>query len=188
MSCARLQTFEQVSPNELVQYLWTGTAKTTSPCRLHKKPVGADVLNVMYQHVSLHCKQCTTSNELEHLGLMVFANPFVNFFIPSSLPLSPSISLSPFLCLSSLHATDVFLSRSNRQESTGKKKGSVFPRREEYKAPSLHTADAESQSICHQLALPHGPERFNTRGDFFSFLTSAYISLCHIHRIKYKHT
>ncbi|CAB1412318.1 unnamed protein product [Pleuronectes platessa] len=43
--------------------------------------------------------------------------------------------------------------RSNRQESTGKKKGSVFPRRDEYKAPSLHTADAESPSICHQLRI-----------------------------------
>lgn len=72
---------------------------------------------------------------MEHLGLMVFANLFVNFFF------SP---LSRFLPPSPLHATDVFLSRSNRQESTGKKKGSVFPRREEYKAPSLHTTDAES--------------------------------------------
>ena len=135
----------------------------------------------MYHHVSFHCKQCTTGNELEHLGLMVFVNAFVNFFF---------LSLSPFPCLSPLHATDVFLSRSNRQESTGKKKGSVFPRREEYKAPSLHTADAESQSICHQLALPHGPERFNTRGDLFFFFFVKYICLHKFvpYRIKYKHT
>lgn len=139
----------------------------------------------MYQHVSFYCKQCTTGNELEHLGLMVFANPFVIFFPPF---IPSSLSLSPFLCLSPSHATDVFLSRSNRQESTGKKKGSVFPRREEYKAPSLHAADAESQSICHQLALPHGPERFNTRGDFPPPLFYICLSLCHIHRIKYKHT
>lgn len=86
------------------------------------------------------------------------------------------LSLSPFLLsLSPLHATDVFLRRSNRQESTGNKKGPVFPRREEYKAPSLHTADAESQSICHQLALPHGPERFRATGDLFLFLKYVFL-------------
>lgn len=31
MSYTRLQIFEQVPPNELVQYLYTGTAKTASP-------------------------------------------------------------------------------------------------------------------------------------------------------------
>lgn len=87
---------------------------------------------VMYQHVSPPTVNNTQqANELEHLGLMVFANPFVIFFFFFFAPLS----LSPLLSFSLSHATDVFLCRSNRQESTGKKKSSIFPRREEYKAP-----------------------------------------------------
>lgn len=74
------------------------------------------------------------------MGLSIYG--FSQFLIPPSL--SSFLLRTHSLSLSPLNATDVFLSRSNRQESTGKKKGSVFPRREEHKAPCLHTADAES--------------------------------------------
>lgn len=70
-----------------------------------------------------------------------------------------SLSLSLHLSPSPSHATDVFLRRSNRQESTGNKKALVFPRRDEHKAPSLLAADVESWSICHQPVEPLEPGR-----------------------------
>ena len=40
-----------------------------------------------------------------------------------------------------------------------------------------------TSSLCHM-----GLRDLIQEGTFFSFITSAYISLCHIHRIQYKHT
>lgn len=112
---------------------------------------GSDVLNVMYQHVSSHCKQHTTGNELEHLGANGVCQSFctVFFYIPP-LPYFPSLS---FFFLS--HATDVFLRRSNRQESTGKKKRLGLPQERGVQSPPVcvrqmqKAGPSATSSLCH---------------------------------------
>lgn len=66
------------------------------------------------------------------------------------------------------HATDVFLSRFSRQESTGKTKASVLPMREEYKAPGLRAADAGKAS-------PSATSLPSHMGDFRTRNTSSFI-------------
>lgn len=100
----------------------------------------------MYHHVSFHCKQCTTGNELEHLGLMVFANALVNFFSLSLSLLSP-VSLPCMPQMFSLVApTDRnLLARRKARSSPGERstKPPVCTQQMQKASPSA------TSSLCH---------------------------------------
>lgn len=112
------------------------------------------------------------ANELEHLELMVFTSPFVIFFF------NPH-SLLPFFSL--LHATDVFPCRSNRQESTGKKKRLDLPQERGVQSPQsaysrcrkpVHLPPARSATWASEIS--------HKRGLLFTylFITSAGSQFC----------
>lgn len=83
-------------------------------------------------------------------------SPFFFFLIPSFLSL--------FLPLSPSHATDVFLCRSNKQESTGEERAPIFPRREEYKAKSAYS---RCRKQAHLPPAPPATWAFHTKAHSF---------------------